>query len=135
MLQAEDILVARTGGTTGKSFLIKDAPNSVFASYLIRLRAKDGILPDYLYHFFQSPSYWQQIEDKKSGTGQPNVNATKLQNIEVPIYPMEEQKRIVQSLAKLQARIEQLQKAQKDTAKELEALLPSILDKAFQGEL
>src|SRR5437763_16361711 len=35
-----DILVARIGGTTGKSLLIESCPDAaVFASYLIRLRA------------------------------------------------------------------------------------------------
>jgi hypothetical protein len=37
-LDSGDILFARTGATTGKSFLIRNCPLSVFASYLIRLR-------------------------------------------------------------------------------------------------
>ena len=35
-LNAGDIVFARTGATTGKSFLIQNPPDSVFASYLIR---------------------------------------------------------------------------------------------------
>ena len=38
-LKAGDIVFARTGATTGKSFLIRECPiNAVFASYLIRVR-------------------------------------------------------------------------------------------------
>src|SRR5690348_3938829 len=40
-----DIVFARTGATTGKSFLIKSCPPAVFASYLIRLRLLPGINP------------------------------------------------------------------------------------------
>ncbi|MDO9538367.1 MAG: hypothetical protein Q7J68_08645 [Thermoplasmata archaeon] len=36
-LNSGDIVFARTGATTGKSFLIKGCPDSIFASYLIRL--------------------------------------------------------------------------------------------------
>src|SRR5437762_10231663 len=34
-----DLVFARTGATTGKSFLIRKCPDAVFASYLIRVRA------------------------------------------------------------------------------------------------
>src|SRR4051812_15425050 len=40
-LASGDIVFARTGATTGKSFLVDDPPDAVFASYLIRLRLLD----------------------------------------------------------------------------------------------
>ena len=43
--------------------------------------------------------------------------------------------RIVAYLDGLQAKVDQLKKLQAETAAELAALLPSILDKAFKGEL
>ena len=54
----------------------------------------------------------------------------RFRQIEIPFAPVEEQKRIVNLLAKLN------QAAQLQTAQlaELEALLPSVLDKAFKGE-
>jgi len=48
---------------------------------------------------------------------------------------MPEQRRIVAYLDGLQAKVDALKKLQTDTAAELDALLPSILDKAFKGEL
>src|SRR5205807_5398160 len=41
LLKPGDLVFARTGATTGKSFLIRSAPNAVFASYLIRLRPSE----------------------------------------------------------------------------------------------
>ena len=35
-----DLVFARTGATTGKSFLIGECPEAVFASYLIRVRVR-----------------------------------------------------------------------------------------------
>ncbi len=48
---------------------------------------------------------------------------------------MTEQRRIVAYLDDLQAKVDSLKKTQAETAAELDALLPAILDRAFKGEL
>lgn len=135
LLKAGDLVFARTGATTGKSFVIQDCPEAVFASYLIRLRVRDAVSVDYLYWYFQSSSYWEQIADEKKGTGQPNLNGSKLKKLKVPIAPEAEQRRIIAELDTLQAQVDALKRAQTETAAELDALLPAILDKAFAGML
>ena len=45
------------------------------------------------------------------------------------------QRRIMAKLDGLQAEVDALERLQAETATELDALLPSILDKAFKGEL
>jgi type I restriction enzyme S subunit len=94
-LATGDIVFARTGATTGKSFLVYDPPEAVFASYLIRLRLTDArLLPDFLSLFFQTDAYWQAIKDGSTGSAQGGFNATKLAALAVPIPPLLEQKRI-----------------------------------------
>ena len=62
LLRKDDIVFARTGATVGKSFLITELPfESVYASYLIRIRLFDCISSSYLYQFFNSHCYWEQI--------------------------------------------------------------------------
>ena len=46
-----------------------------------------------------------------------------------------ERHRIVAELDALQAEVDALKRLQAETAAELEALLPAILDRAFKGEL
>lgn len=87
LLYRNDILFARTGATTGKSFIVKDCPEAVFASYLIRLRVNGTVAPDFLYFFFQTNSYWQQISQTKTGAAQPGINGSKLQDLQVPLPP------------------------------------------------
>jgi len=136
LLRENDLVFARTGGTTGKSFVIRNCPEAVFASYLIRLRVRHTVSVAYLYHYFQTPSYWSQITDSKEGTGQPNMNGSKLSNLKVPIPPsLAEQERIVAYLDGLQAKVDALKALQGETAAELSALLPSVLDRAFSGRL
>ena len=104
-LQTGDIVFARTGATTGKSFLLENPPpNAVFASYLIRVRPnKKNVNPRFLAHFFNTPDYWRQIRKDTTGTTQPGVNGTKLKDIHVPLPPLPEQKRIAAILDKADA--------------------------------
>src|SRR2546422_873869 len=92
-LRSGDLVFARTGATTGKSFLIKSCPQTVFASYLIRVRPSTGLVPEFVARFFQSASYWSQISENISGSAQPNCNATKLSSLVLPLPPIAEQQR------------------------------------------
>lgn len=100
LLRNNDILVARTGGTTGKSFLVNAPPdNAIYASYLIRLRVSEGVNPLFVHAFLNSYSYWGQIAEAKAGAAQPNVNAEKLKKLLVPDCPLEVQNQVVNLLS------------------------------------
>ena len=99
LLKKWDLVFARTGATVGKSFLIQDdVSDSVFASYLIRVRCLEQEMTRYLSYFFNSPAYWDQITDFSAGIGQPNVNGSKLKGLSIPLAPLAEQKRIADKL-------------------------------------
>ena len=133
LLQKDDILFARTG-PTGRSFLVEECPTAVFASYLIRLRVREWVTPQYLYAFFQSPYYWAQVSENTSGSAQPNCNATKLANLKVPIPPPEEQQSIVNYLSNFQEKVNRIKTFQAQTAYELDGILPSVFDKIFRRD-
>ena len=98
-LNHNDVVFARTGATTGKSFLVKKPPSSVFASYLIRLQLKSAeILPEFLILYFQTPDYWNTVQEGTAGSAQGGFNATKLAELVIPTPPIIEQKRIVSIL-------------------------------------
>lgn len=91
-----DIVFARTGATTGKSFLVRDPPEAVPASYLIRLRLTDpGVTPEFLALFFRTEAYWSAIREGTSGSAQGGFNASKLAALKLVVPPLEEQRRIV----------------------------------------
>ncbi|TRO07269.1 restriction endonuclease subunit S [Ectopseudomonas mendocina] len=103
-LAVGDIVFARTGATTGKSYLVRDLKSSaVFASYLIRVRPSQKVDSIYLSHFFKSPMYWHQITSMANGAAQPGVNSSKLKELEIPLPPLPEQKRIAAILDKADA--------------------------------
>ena len=103
LLLQNDILIARTGGTIGKFYIVdKKIPKSVFASYLIRVSLIKNIITKYIGIFLSSPAYWSQIIDSSMGTGQPNVNSIALASLKLPLPPLAEQQRIVARLEELQ---------------------------------
>jgi type I restriction enzyme, S subunit len=136
LLKADDLVFARTGATVGKSFLIKgNIPESVFASYLIRVRSVKQIGINYLAHFFNSAAYWNQITEFSSGIGQPNVNGTKLKELNLPLAPLAEQQQIAQKLDELLAQVDTLKTRLDSIPKILKRFRQSVLAAAVSGRL
>ena len=63
------------------------------------------------------------------------LNLNDLRKVPIPVPTLAEQRRIVAELDALQAEVDALKRLQAETAAELDALLPAILDRAFKGEL
>lgn len=136
-LKVRDILIARTGGTIGKTFLIREIPQnlrSVYASYLIKFYPNKNISEIYLKNYFSTDLYWKLLKIKSRGTGQPNVNSPSLQALLVPLPPLEEQQEIVRILDEV---LENENKVKEllELEERIDALEKSILNKAFKGEL
>jgi type I restriction enzyme S subunit len=95
------------------------------------------VLPEYLEHLLKSPPLREQIERGASGTSptMKNISKEKVLALRLPPFALPEQRRIVAELDALQAEVDALKRLQTETAVELDALLPSILDKAFKGAL
>ena len=96
-----DILVARTGATYGKTMIFDEDYQAVFASFLIRLNFnKEKIYPKYYWVFAQSQDYISQAERLMTGGGQPQFNGNAIVKIIIPVPSIEEQVRIVEDIEK-----------------------------------
>ena len=136
LLHKDDIVFARTGATVGKSFLITDLPYaSVYASYLIRIRLINGISANYIYHFFNSYCYWEQVTDKAVGVGQPNCNGTALRELFIPLPSQAEQNRIVPVADKLLKIVDTITSEQESLSELIQTTKSKILDLAIRGKL
>jgi type I restriction enzyme S subunit len=133
-LSHNDILIARTGGTVGKSYLVENpSVRAVFASYLIRVIPSEKILVRYLKFCIESPLYWKQLHAKCSGTGQPNVNGTSLSTLLLTLPPLAEQRRIVEKINQLMGLCDTLEKLRDERNKKRVAVHAAAVNGLFNG--
>lgn len=139
LLRKGDILVNRTNSAelVGKCAVFDLDGDYGFASYLIRLRLDASRAnPRFVARYINSPigrSY--MMAERKQMTGQANINTKKLRALPLLLPSLGEQGRIVAGLDDLQRKQDVLKGLQAETAAELDALLPSLLDRTFRGEL
>lgn len=136
-LAVGDIVVARTGATTGKSYMVIDEVDAVYASYLIRvsIQKKESLRSKFLYYFLQCPLYWQQITELSSGIAQPGVNGNKLKTLCLPIPDVQEQDEIVKCLDYILPIERQARDSAELVLEQIDTMKKSILARAFRGEL
>jgi type I restriction enzyme S subunit len=84
LLEPGDIVVARTGATTGYAKrLNKRHPPTVFASYLVRVRACAGVSNRMLGVLMESDDYKQFVKTNIGGAAQPQANAIVLTSMRI----------------------------------------------------
>lgn len=111
LLKKNDLLMARTGATFGKTMIFEEDYPAIYAGFLIKLSLDEKIVnPKYYWHFAQSDLFWDQANKLVSGGGQPQFNANALKQVKMPLpYPQDtnksliEQARIVSILDKFDA--------------------------------
>ena len=134
LVESGDILISRAG-SVGVSFLINKPERAVFASYLIRFRPKNGIDTKYFYYYLKSPAYWEAIGASKSGIAVPNVNASRLAQVPIPIAPLVQQKRIVAEIEKQFSRLDEAVANLKRVKANLKRYKAAVLKAAVEGSL
>ena len=130
LLKTGDIVIARIGATTGKAYMINDCIEAVFASYLIRVRTKDNLLPDFLDQYFRTNGYWEQINQNKGGRLKGGVNIPILSHLMLPLPSFSEQQEIAEILQACDIKIIALEQE----AARLDELFHAMLDELMTGK-
>jgi type I restriction enzyme S subunit len=127
-----DILLCVRGATTGK--LNWADQEYCIGRGLAALTPNPKVcLPEYVFYFVETQT--QEMLGLAAGSTFPNLPGEKLKVLEIPVPPIPDQRRVAGYLDSIQEKVKSLMHLQSQTAAELEVLLPSILHKAFKGEL
>jgi len=131
-LEPGDLLFARIGATTGKTYLVTECPPAVFASYLIRVRVKsERLLPEYAHYFTNTEAYWRQINASKGGRLKKGINIPVLTSLLLPIPSLSEQHEMTYILSTVDRKIE----AEEQRKAALQALFKSMLHQLMTGQI
>ncbi|MGD9637742.1 MAG: restriction endonuclease subunit S [Alphaproteobacteria bacterium] len=124
-----DIVIARTGASTGASIYIKNPPKAIFASYLVRLKINKRFCSKFISYYLKSSVFSNFINGVMSEkSAQPNASASTMTSAPL-IAPIDlsEQKAIAHILGSLDDKIE-LNRKQNET---LEAMASAIFKDWF----
>lgn len=122
----------------GKAAVARDLENGVgFGSTeFIVIRPSPQVSSEWIHALVRLRSFRRDAADHFKGTaGQQRVPPSFIRNKIISVPPVSEQRRIVAYLDGLRAQVDELATLQDATQAELDALLPSVLDQAFRGEL
>ena len=130
-LEIGDIVIARTGATTGYNGIINTNLNCVFASYLIRYRIDPLIAYPFYVGYVLRSLFWKGfVNGVVGGSAQPGANAKQFAGFKFYLPPLPEQKAIAEVLSSLDDKIDLLHRQNKT----LEDMAQTLFRKWFIDE-
>lgn len=109
LLKDKDILFARTGASTGKTYIHENYEmkyDYYFAGFLIKFEILKSYYPDFVYQYTLTNSYENWIKVMSVRSGQPGINSEEYSKLKLNIPRYEEQKKIGDFFSKLDRQIE-----------------------------
>jgi len=139
-LSIGDVLFNNTNSVelVGKTAIVREPLACGFSNHLTRLRIKDNTVLDPLWLLLTLRQLWTAGEFAarcNRWIGQAGINSTMLAEIEIPVPPITEQRRIVARIEAAFARLTEARRLHESIVAELTQLEESILVRAFRGEL
>ncbi len=133
-LKKGDVLVARTGASTGENVYLAAVPDAVFASYLVRFQFSDPAIARFVGMFMRTSEYFDYVAGCIGGSAQPNASAQVLAAAKLVIPNSELVQRYAQTVGPMDKRIFVNTQESETLTKLRDALLPRLLSGALRLE-
>ena len=134
LLRRGDVLIAASSGSievVGKAARIRHDQEVAFGGFCKVLRPGPDIDAGYFAHFFQTVEYRRHVSHVAAGANINNLKNRDLDDIEIPLPPIEEQRRIAAVLDQADL----LRTKRRQALAKLDTLYASLQQRAFRGEL
>lgn len=135
MLKGAELLLRIRGGVGNLSVCPTQMIGGNVSREIAVIPLRTTIEPRFAMYLLAAPSSQARMIGHVKGTSYVGINLTDVRTLQLPVPPHAEQCRIVAYLDDLQEQTKALKALQSETSAELGALMPSILDRAFRGEL
>lgn len=129
LVNNRDILLARTGASTGKSYLYKKTDGKLyFAGFLIRANVTTHD-PYFVFSQLHTHRYWRWVSIMSARSGQPGINSQEYSSFPIYITSIEEENKIAKLLSLLDERIA----TQNKIIDKLQSLIKGIAQKIVRN--
>lgn len=132
LVKKGDILLARTGASTGKSFLYHPKDGKLFyAGFLIKAHVLPSSDDYFIYSQTLTDRYWKWVKTASMRSGQPGINANEYASYSFAVPSLPEQRKIADFLSAVDAVIA----AQQEEVDAWEQRKKSVMQKLFSQEV
>ena len=127
LLQPNDIVFARTGGSTGRNYFYDGTDGQfVYAGFLIKFSLDDSkVNPKYIKYYCQSKKYKNWVDSFNTGSTRGNINAQTYANMEIELPSREQQDFLVDILSSLDDKIALNQQINNNLDQQAQAIFKS----------
>ncbi len=123
LVNERDILLARTGASTGKSYLYKKTDGKLyFAGFLIRANVPEHN-PYFVFSQLHTHRYWKWVSIMSARSGQPGINSQEYSSFPIYTTSIQEERKISKLLSLLEERIATQSKLIEDLKKLKSAII------------
>lgn len=137
LLANDDLLIARTGNTVGKTYLheigkFDSTTRFAYAGYLIRFRLNnERAIPKYIFQYTLSKFFKDWVKENSRVGAQPNINAQEYSSFFLSLPNLEEQNSIVSILNCIDKNIE----IKKEKLSQTQSLKKSLMQDLLTGKV
>lgn len=128
LLQPNDIVFARTGGSTGRNYFYDGHDGEfVYAGFLIKFSINpQKVNPKFIKYYCQSKDYKEWVSSYNTGSTRGNINAQTYAGMTVPMLPRKQQDGIVSVLESIDAKIEENDHINENLEQQLQLLYDQL---------
>jgi len=131
-----DLLYSAVGATLGVPAVVDSDEPFCFQRHIAILKPdSDRMDTRFGWYMLRSRTVFDRAWSATTGSAQPTIPLRAIRELPLPLPPLAQQRRIVVELDCLQGEVDRLRCLQTETTIALDALLPSVLSRAFAGEL
>jgi len=134
--QRGDLLYSAVGATLGIPAVVDSDEPFCFQRHIAILKPNPKRLEGrFGWYMLRSLTVFDRAWSATTGSAQPTIPLRAIRELPIPLPPLAEQRRTIRELDCLQGEVDRLRGLQAETTTELDALLPSVLSRAFAGDL
>jgi type I restriction enzyme, S subunit len=130
------VLLSAVGATLGIPALVDTDAAFCFQRHIAIIKPdRARVESRFLWQMLRAPTVFERVWSSTTGSAQPTVPLRAIRELPIPLPPLDVQASVMEQLDAADRRFGGLTQVQNHTRAEVDALLPSILDRAFTGAL